>query len=152
MLDAVPGLRLLRDRPCGGVRCVFAALPATALELACQRNAEPVPTVRILERTELVQGVPEARPAWEVVMPAGVARGVAPPPRFEQVGQEFDVVNVNGFTADTPAAAGLVDELVQSGLSAPLELRQLLPIGNRGRLLPRASTPSKRAALLRHGP
>lgn len=56
-------------------------------------------------------------------MPAGVALGVPAPPRFEQIGQELDVVYVDGVTADAPAAAGPVDELVQSGLCAPLELR-----------------------------
>ena len=56
-------------------------------------------------------------------MPAGVALGVAASPRFEQVGQELDVVNVNGATVDTPAAASLVDELLQRGLCAPVELR-----------------------------
>ena len=56
-------------------------------------------------------------------MPAGVALGVAASPRLKQVGQELDVVNVNGATADTPAAAGLVDELFESGLCEPLELR-----------------------------
>jgi hypothetical protein len=109
------------------------------LELEDDFLAERVPSIRILERIQLVQGVPEAWASTEVEA-FGPVTGVGPCPLVEEPGQLRDAPERDGGLAVEPAT-GRLDERAQRSLGRTLRRVQIGGERYIGNLMPEP-TPS----------
>ena len=103
------------------------ALEPSFRQFGSSGSSQRVPTVGVLERDQVVEGVPETRPAREVRAARLLVRGaVLDHPSRQKVHHQIEMAHWYGLRVDqTPSATGVVDEPLQCGLSATFEVVQL---------------------------
>jgi hypothetical protein len=108
-------------------------MPRALLQLDDDRSTESVPTVRVLERVQLVEGVPEARLSSEVEA-APSRLGVAPTPFIKQPSERFNMADRYGGRA-VESPSGAFDQFPQRSLRVCVTLTEVASVWNRGDFL-----------------